>query len=51
VDINDLLASAVASGASDLHLKVGSYPMMRLHGTLAGAAPAAPSPATLEAAT
>jgi len=35
VDINDLLASAVASGASDLHLKVGSYPMMRLHGTLA----------------
>ena len=35
MDINDLLASAVASGASDLHLKVGSYPMMRLHGTLA----------------
>ena len=27
--INDLLKIAVASGASDLHLKVGSYPMMR----------------------
>ena len=33
--INDLLKIAVASGASDLHLKVGSYPMMRLNGTLA----------------
>jgi twitching motility protein PilT len=32
--INDLLKIAVASGASDLHLKVGSYPMMRLNGTL-----------------
>ena len=32
--INDLLATAVASGASDLHLKVGSYPMMRVNGTL-----------------
>jgi twitching motility protein PilT len=34
VHINDLLAIAVHSGASDLHLKVGSYPMMRVNGTL-----------------
>jgi twitching motility protein PilT len=33
--INDLLKIAVTSGASDLHLKVGSYPMMRVNGTLA----------------
>ena len=32
--VNDLLKVAVESGASDLHLKVGSYPMMRVHGTL-----------------
>jgi twitching motility protein PilT len=32
--INDLLKIAVASGASDLHLKVGSYPMMRVNGNL-----------------
>jgi twitching motility protein PilT len=32
--INDLLQIAVAAGASDLHLKVGSYPMMRVSGTL-----------------
>jgi twitching motility protein PilT len=32
--INDLLKTAVESGASDLHLKVGSYPVMRVHGTL-----------------
>ena len=32
--INDLLKIAVQSGASDLHLKVGSYPMMRVNGTL-----------------
>jgi twitching motility protein PilT len=32
--INDLLKIAVSSGASDLHLKVGSYPMMRVNGTL-----------------
>ncbi|MCA1563817.1 MAG: type IV pilus twitching motility protein PilT [Acidobacteria bacterium] len=36
--INDLLRNAVAAGASDLHIKVGSYPMMRLHGTLVPAA-------------
>src|SRR5688572_29417601 len=34
MQINDLLHIAVASGASDLHLKVGSYPMMRVSGTL-----------------
>ena len=32
--VNDLLKIAVDAGASDLHLKVGSYPMMRVHGTL-----------------
>ncbi len=32
--MNDLLKIAVDSGASDLHLKVGSYPMMRVRGTL-----------------
>jgi twitching motility protein PilT len=32
--VNDLLKIAVDQGASDLHLKVGSYPMMRLRGTL-----------------
>jgi twitching motility protein PilT len=32
--INDLLKVAVSTGASDLHLKVGSYPMMRLNGSL-----------------
>jgi twitching motility protein PilT len=32
--INDLLKSAVEAGASDLHIKVGTYPMMRLRGDL-----------------
>jgi AraC-like DNA-binding protein len=32
--LNDLLRIAAASGASDLHLKVGSYPMMRINGSL-----------------
>ncbi len=32
--LNELLQTAVAAGASDLHLKVGSYPMMRVNGTL-----------------
>ena len=32
--VNDLLKVAVESGASDLHLKVGTYPMMRVRGTL-----------------
>jgi twitching motility protein PilT len=32
--IDELLATAVQTGASDLHLKVGSYPMMRINGAL-----------------
>jgi twitching motility protein PilT len=32
--VNDLLKIAVESGASDLHLKVGSFPMMRVRGAL-----------------
>src|SRR5215203_5131235 len=32
--VNDLLKIAVDNGASDLHLKVGSYPMMRVRGSL-----------------
>jgi twitching motility protein PilT len=36
--VNDLLKIAVESGASDLHCKVGSFPMMRVRGTLVPAA-------------
>jgi twitching motility protein PilT len=32
--VNDLLKIAVENGASDLHLKVGSFPMMRVRGVL-----------------
>ena len=32
--VNDLLKIAVEAGASDLHLKVGSYAMMRVRGAL-----------------
>ncbi len=32
--VNDLLKIAVERGASDLHCKVGSYPMMRVRGAL-----------------
>ena len=32
--VNDLLRIAVENGASDLHLKVGSLPMMRVRGVL-----------------
>src|SRR6202035_311990 len=32
--VNDLLKIACENGASDLHLKVGSYPMMRVRGEL-----------------
>ena len=32
--VNDLLKIAVDAGASDLHLKVGTYPMMRVRGSL-----------------
>ncbi len=34
MNINDLLAAAVQKGASDLHLKVGSFPMARIYGHL-----------------
>jgi twitching motility protein PilT len=36
--VNDLLKIAVENGASDLHLKVGTYPMMRVRGNLMPAA-------------
>src|SRR5436190_20736875 len=36
--VNDLLKIAVESGASDVHLKVGSFPLMRLRGALVPAA-------------
>ncbi|OGO17637.1 MAG: type IV pili twitching motility protein PilT [Chloroflexi bacterium RBG_16_50_11] len=32
--INDLLRLTISRNASDLHLKVGSYPVMRIHGEL-----------------
>src|SRR5438094_4985397 len=32
--VNDLLKIAVDASASDLHLKVGSYPLMRVRGAL-----------------
>ena len=32
--VNDLLKMAVEQGASDLHLKVGSFPLMRVRGRL-----------------
>jgi twitching motility protein PilT len=35
--INDLLRIAVDHGASDVHVKVGSYPMLRIGGTLTAA--------------
>src|SRR5262252_2898101 len=38
--VNDLLKIAVDHGASDLHLKVGSYPMMRVRGDLVPASDA-----------
>jgi twitching motility protein PilT len=34
MDVNGLLREAVDKGASDLHLKVGSFPMVRVHGHL-----------------
>jgi Tfp pilus assembly pilus retraction ATPase PilT len=30
MQLNDLLRTAVDAGASDLHVKAGSYPMMRV---------------------
>ena len=32
--LDELLRTAAAAGASDLHVKAGSYPMMRVNGTL-----------------
>ncbi len=40
MQVNDLLRIAVESGASDLHLKVGSLPMMRVRGVLTPASDA-----------
>ena len=34
MNIDDLLRAAVAKGASDLHIKVGAYPMARVSGML-----------------
>ncbi|MDA1094242.1 MAG: PilT/PilU family type 4a pilus ATPase [Acidobacteria bacterium] len=34
MDLTELLRSVVHAGASDLHLKAGNYPMMRVHGAL-----------------
>ncbi len=35
MDINDLLTTVVNKNASDLHIKVGSYPIARINGELA----------------
>ncbi|MBA3270184.1 MAG: PilT/PilU family type 4a pilus ATPase, partial [Acidobacteria bacterium] len=34
MDVNGLLKQAIEMAASDLHLKVGSFPMLRVHGQL-----------------
>src|SRR5262245_50975288 len=34
MQVNDLLKVAIEASASDLHLKVGSYPLMRVRGAL-----------------
>ena len=34
MDLNKLLTYSVDSGASDLHLSVGSIPMVRINGTM-----------------
>ena len=39
MDINDLLKIAVDRGASDLHLKVGNFPTLRIRGDLEPATP------------
>ncbi|MBA3061316.1 MAG: type IV pili twitching motility protein PilT, partial [Nitrospirae bacterium] len=35
MEVNELLKSAMAQNASDLHIKVGSPPIMRVNGELA----------------
>ena len=42
MNLPSLLAAAVAQGASDLHLKAGSLPMMRVRGDLLAVADTAP---------
>jgi len=34
LDLNQLLTYSIESGASDLHLSVGSIPMVRINGTM-----------------
>ena len=34
MNLNELLTYSVDSGASDLHLSVGSIPMVRINGTM-----------------
>jgi len=34
MDVNELLKTAHSQGASDLHIKVGSYPILRINGQL-----------------
>ena len=34
MDINELLKQAIDQGASDVHLKVGTFPVVRVNGTL-----------------
>jgi twitching motility protein PilT len=34
IDVNELLRAAHSMGASDIHLKVGSYPVLRINGAL-----------------
>ena len=34
MDIDELLKIAIESDASDLHLKSGNYPIIRIHGKL-----------------
>ena len=34
MDLDDLLNYSLDSGASDLHLSVGSIPMVRINGTM-----------------
>jgi twitching motility protein PilT len=46
LDIVDLLSQTVARGASDLHLCIGSPPMVRIHGVLAPLSPVMLNPET-----
>ena len=34
MDLNELLSYSIDSGASDLHLSVGSIPMVRINGSM-----------------